>query len=44
VVTVDITCELMDVNESGCSWTFVREARDPTVIEPGAGRRMVEPT
>jgi hypothetical protein len=36
VVTVDITCDLMDEDESGYVWTFLREARDPTLIEPGA--------
>jgi hypothetical protein len=36
VVTVDITCDLMDEDESGYVWAFVREARDPSVIEPGA--------
>jgi hypothetical protein len=36
VITVDITCDLMDEDESGYVWTFLREARDPKVIEPGA--------
>jgi hypothetical protein len=36
VVTVDITCDLMDEDESGYVWAFLREARDPSVIEPGA--------
>jgi hypothetical protein len=36
VVTVDITCDLMDEDESGYVWTFLHEARDPTLIEPGA--------
>lgn len=36
MVTVDITCDLMDEDESGYVWTFLREARDPTLIEPGA--------
>jgi hypothetical protein len=36
VVSVDITCDLMDEDESGYIWTFLREARDPGLIEPGA--------
>jgi hypothetical protein len=36
VVTVDITCDLMDEDESGYVWTFLHEARDPGLIEPGA--------
>lgn len=36
MVSVDITCDLMDEDESGYVWTFLREARDPSVIEPGA--------
>jgi hypothetical protein len=36
VVTVDITCDLMDEDESGNVWTFLSEARDPNLIEPGA--------
>jgi len=36
VVSVDITCDLMDEDESGYVWTFLREARDPALIEPGA--------
>jgi hypothetical protein len=36
VVTVDITCDLMDEDESGYVWTFLREARDLRLIEPGA--------
>jgi hypothetical protein len=35
VITVDITCDLMDEDESGFVWTFLREARDARVIEPG---------
>ena len=33
---VDITCDLVDEDESGFVWTFLREARDPSLIEPGA--------
>ncbi|MBW3614413.1 MAG: hypothetical protein KY439_03775 [Actinobacteria bacterium] len=36
MVSVDITCDLMDEDESGYVWTFLREARDPNLIEPGA--------
>ena len=36
MVSVDITCDLMDEDESGFVWTFLREARDPGLIEPGA--------
>ncbi len=36
MVTVDITCDLMDENERGFVWTFLREARDPSLVEPGA--------
>jgi hypothetical protein len=36
VVTVDITCDLMDEDETGYVWTFLHESRDPSLIEPGA--------
>jgi hypothetical protein len=36
VVTVDITADLNDENETGLVWTFLDEARDPAVIVPGA--------
>ena len=36
MVCVDITCDLMDEDESGYVWTFLRDARDPSLIEPGA--------
>jgi hypothetical protein len=35
-VTVDITADLNDEDEIGLVWTFLDEARDPTVIVPGA--------
>lgn len=35
-ITVDIRCDLMDEDETGYVWTFLREARDPSLIEPGA--------
>ncbi|MGI8810449.1 MAG: hypothetical protein ACR2KK_21870 [Acidimicrobiales bacterium] len=33
---VDITCDLMDEDETGFVWTFLSEAREPGLIEPGA--------
>jgi len=36
VVTVDIACDLNDEDETGFVWTFLDEARDPSLIEPGA--------
>jgi len=36
VVSVDITCDLMDEDETGYVWTFLGEARDPSLIHPGA--------
>lgn len=36
LVSVDIPCDLMDENETGYVWTFLREARDPELIQPGA--------
>jgi hypothetical protein len=36
MVSVDITCDLMDEDETGFVWTRLRDARDPTLIEPGA--------
>lgn len=33
---VDITCDLMDEDETGFVWTFLHEARDPDLIAPGA--------
>lgn len=35
-VTVDITCDLMDEDETGCVWTFLRDVRDPSLLEAGA--------
>ena len=35
VVSVDICCDLMDEDETGLVWTFLRDARDPSLIEPG---------
>jgi hypothetical protein len=36
MVTVDIVCDLMDVDETGYVWTFLHEARDPALVQPGA--------
>jgi hypothetical protein len=36
VISVDISCDLMDVDETGYVWTFLRDARDPSLIAPGA--------
>lgn len=36
MVTVDITCDLMDEDETGHVWTFLHEARDPSLIVAGA--------
>lgn len=36
MVAIDITCDLMDEDETGYVWTLLREARDPALIEPGA--------
>ncbi len=35
-VRVDIECDLMDEDETGYVWAFLREARDSSLIEPGA--------
>ena len=36
MVTVDITADLNDENETGFVWTFLNEARNPRLIVPGA--------
>lgn len=36
MVTVDITADLNDEDETGFVWTFLNEARDPSLISPGA--------
>jgi hypothetical protein len=36
MTTVDITADLNDEDETGFVWTFLDEARDPALIEPGA--------
>ena len=36
MVRIDITCDLMDEDESGYVSTFLREARNTSLIEPGA--------
>ena len=37
MVRVDITCDLMDEDETGYVWAFLRDARDQALIQPGAG-------
>lgn len=36
MVSVDVPCDLMDEDETGYVWTFLREARHPELIQPGA--------
>ena len=36
MIRVDISADLNDEDESGFVWTFLDEARDPTLIVPGA--------
>jgi hypothetical protein len=36
MVTVDITADLNDEDETGYVWTFLDEAREPSQIKPGA--------
>ena len=36
MITVDIAADLNTEDETGYVWTFLDEARDPTVIVPGA--------
>jgi hypothetical protein len=36
MVTVDIAADLNDEDETGFVWTFLNEARDQSVISPGA--------
>lgn len=36
VITVDITADLNGEDETGYIWTLLDEARDPSLIEPGA--------
>jgi hypothetical protein len=36
VAIVDIACDLMDEDESGHVWTFLDDAKDASLIEPGA--------
>ena len=33
---VDITCDVQQIDETGYVWTFLDEARDPSVITAGA--------
>jgi hypothetical protein len=36
MVRVDITADLMDEDETGLVWTFLREAADASLMVPGA--------
>lgn len=36
MISVDINCDLMDEDETGFIWTLLGDARDPSIIEPGA--------
>jgi hypothetical protein len=36
MVTVDIAADLNDEDETGYVWTFLDEAREPSLIGPGA--------
>ncbi|MHB8669510.1 MAG: hypothetical protein ACYDAD_02955 [Acidimicrobiales bacterium] len=36
MVSIDIACDLMDEDETGRVWTRLSDARDPSLIEPGA--------
>lgn len=36
MITVDIPADLNDEDETGFVWTFLDEARDPSLIVPGA--------
>ena len=36
MVTIDIACGLMDVDETDFVWTSLRDAHDPTLIKPSA--------
>ena len=36
MIAVDITADLNDEDDTGFVWTFLDEARDPSIIVPGA--------
>ena len=36
MIRVDITCDLMDEDETGHVWAFLRDARDQALVQPGA--------
>ena len=36
MTAVDITADLNDEDDTGYVWTFLDEARDPSVVVPGA--------
>ncbi len=35
---VDITCDLMDEDEAGHMWAFLRDARDQALVQPSIRR------
>ncbi len=36
MISIDISCDLHDRDETGYLWAYLDEARDPSLIEPGA--------
>ena len=36
MIRVDISADLNDEDETGLVWTFLDEALDPTLVQPGA--------
>ena len=36
MTSIDITCDLHDRDETGYIWAYLDEARDPSLIQPGA--------
>lgn len=36
MINLDITCDLHDRDETGLIWTYLDEARHPSLIKPGA--------
>lgn len=36
MITIDIAADLNDEDETGLVWTFLDEARDPSLMVPGA--------
>jgi hypothetical protein len=42
VVRVDITCDPIDEDETPVMWTFLHDARDQALIQPGAAVDIVD--